>query len=131
MCKETGANISEKFIDRAHRLGNSYAYNKKKQVSRKKSCKKIIMRFTTFCYRTMVDRAKKNMKNNVLVQLNLPEKRYNLIISANKLIQNIESIKFCYIDVNCRAKIKFSDDSVDDDFFHSLDELKSMVAILL
>ena len=67
MCKETGANISEKFIHRTHRLGNSYAYNKKKQVSRKKSCKKIIMRFTTFCYRTSTSSIKSDRKT---LQLN-------------------------------------------------------------
>ena len=73
---------------------------------------------------------RKALNDNVEVTLDLTKKkRYNLITSANKIVQNIESVKFCYIDVNCRPKIKWSVDSVNDDFFHSLNELRSIFAI--
>ena len=66
LCKEVGVNIPDTVIDRAHRIGVAYVYNKSK-----KSCKSIIVRFTTFRHRTVVYRARKNIKDNVRVKLDL------------------------------------------------------------
>ena len=77
----------------------------------------------------MVYRAKKNIKDNVRVKLDLTKKRYNVNTSANKSAHNINLVKSCYVDVNCRPNIEKSDDSVNDNFFHSLNNLKSMFAI--
>lgn len=71
----------------------------------------------------MVYRAKNNMKNNVRVKLDLTKKRYNLLVSADKIVANINSVKFCYADMNCRPKIIWSDDSLNRELFHSLNEL--------
>ena len=75
----------------------------------------------------MVYRAKKKLNNNVRVKLDLTKKRYNLLMSANKYVADIDRVKFCYADINCRLKVKWSDESFDDDFFHSMNELKEMV----
>ena len=123
MCKEAGVDIPDTVIDRAHRIGKAYTDNKTK-----KNCKGIIVRFTTFRHRTMVYRAKKNLKNDVRVKLDLTKKRYDLLMSANNHVANIDKIKFCYADINCRLKVKWSDDSLNDEFFHSLNELKEMVS---
>ena len=64
LCKEAGANIPDTVIDRAQRIGVTYVDSKSKN-----RCKSIIVGFTTFRYRTMVYRAKKNMKDNVQVKL--------------------------------------------------------------
>ena len=56
-CKEAGVNVPDTVIDRVHRIGVAYVDNKSKE-----SCKSIIVRFATFCHRTMVYRVKKNMK---------------------------------------------------------------------
>ena len=64
LCGEAGVNIPDTGTDRAHRI--SVANVDKK---REKSCKSIIVRFTTFYHRIMVYRAKKNMKDNVIVKL--------------------------------------------------------------
>ena len=103
MCKEAGGDIPNTVIDRTHRIGETYFDNK-----RKKNCESIIVRFTTFRHRTMVYRAKKNMKNNVRVKLDLTKKRYNLLVLANTFVANINInlVKFCYADINCRPKIK-------------------------
>lgn len=115
-------NIPDKIIDRAHRIGVAYVDNKNER-----SCKSVIVRFTTFRHRTMVYRVKKNLKDNVRVKLDLIKKKcYNLITSANKIVRNIGSVKSCYLDINYRPKVKWSDDSVNDDFFHSFNKLKSM-----
>ena len=62
MWKEAGVGIPDTVIDGAHRIREAYFDNK-----RKKKCKSIIVRFTTFHHRTMVYHAKKNMKNIVRV----------------------------------------------------------------
>lgn len=72
----------------------------------KKRGKSSIVWFTTFCHRTMVYRAKKNIKDNVRVKLDLTKKRYNVNTSANKIAQNINLVKSCYVDVNCRPNIE-------------------------
>ena len=102
MCKEASVDIPDTVIDRAHRIGEVYFDNK-----RKKNCKSIIVRFTTFRHRTMVYRAKKNMKNNVRVKLDLTKKRSNLLVLANTFVANINInlVKFCYADIKCRPKI--------------------------
>ena len=115
MCKEAGVDIPDTVIDRVHRIGEAYFDNK-----RKKNCKSIIVHFITFRHRTMIYRAKKNMKNNVPVKLDLTKKCYDLLVSANRFVANINSVKFFYADINCRPKIKWSDDSLNDEFFHSL-----------
>ena len=107
MCKEASVDIPDTVIDRAHRIGKTYTENKTK-----KSCKSIILRFTTFRHRTM----------------DLTKKRYSLLMSANKFVANHDSVKFCYADINFRRKIKWSDDSVSDAFFNSLNELNEIVS---
>ena len=67
------------------------------------------------------------MKSPVNVKTDLTKKHHNLLVSANKYVSNIDSVKFCYADVNCRLKIKWEDESINDTFFCSLTELKSHV----
>ena len=67
------------------------------------------------------------MKCPVRVKIDLTKKRHNLLVSANKYVSNIDSVKFCYADINCRLKIKWEDESMNDTFFHSLTEMKSHV----
>ena len=57
----------------------------------------------------------------------LTKKHHNLLVSANKYVSNIDSIKLCYADVNCTFKVKWEDESISDIFFYSLTELKSHV----
>ena len=124
MCKEAGVDIPDAVIDRAHGIREAFFDN-----TRKKACKSFIVCFTTAHYRTMVYRAKKNMKNNMRVKLDLRKKRYNLLISANIFVANINSVKFCCAGINCRPKIKWSNDSLNDEFFHSLNQFKDMTNI--
>ena len=57
ICKDSGVEIPDKVIDRAHRIGVLYV-----DKTTKKSCKSIAVRFSTFQLRTIVYRAKKKMK---------------------------------------------------------------------
>ena len=67
------------------------------------------------------------MKSLVTVKIDLTKKQHNLLVSANKYVSNIDSVKFCSVNVNCRLKIKWEDESINDTFSYSLTELKSHV----
>ena len=93
----------------------------------KKSCKSVIVRFSTFCHRTIVYRTKKNLKCSVRVKIDLTKKIHNLLVSTNKYVSNIDSVKFFYADNNCRLNIRWEDESINDPFFDSLAKWKSHV----
>ena len=67
------------------------------------------------------------MRSPLRVKIYLTKKGNNLLVSENKYDSNINSLKFCYADINCRLKIKWEDESISDTFFYSLTELKNHV----
>ena len=92
--------------DRAHRIGK--AYNDK---GTNKNYKSITVRFSIFSHRTMIYRSKKKMSKNLRIKVDLTEKWFTLLSSANEYVTNTSSIKFCYAeyaDINCRLKVKWS-----------------------
>ena len=119
---EANVEIPNEVVDRAHKIGPSYT-----DENSNVECKSVIVRFTTFRHRTMVYRAKKKMKSGVRVKLDLTKSRCTLLIDANKVVKHNPDIKFCYTDINCRLKIKWADESIDDKFFSRLDELQELV----
>ena len=120
--KEAKVDIPESIIDRAHSIGSRYL-----DASSNNYCKSIILRFTTFRHRTMLYRAKNKLKRDV--RIDLTKSRYNLLKRANDHVKEVPSIKFCCADINCRLKVKFSDENQKDIFFSSFDELRDIVDI--
>ena len=57
----------------------------------------------------------------VKVRLDLTKSRYNLLNNANNYVKEIPTIRFCYVDVNCRLKVKFICEDQEDPFFKSMD----------
>ena len=110
ICKDSDAEIPDTVIYWAHRIGVPYV-----DKTTKKSCKSVIVCFSTFRHRWTVYRAKTNMKCPVKVKTDLTKKLHNLLVSANQYVSN---------DVNCRLKIKWEDESISDTYFYSLAELK-------
>ena len=55
----------------------------------------------------------------------LTKKRHSLLKSPSNLVKDVDRVLFCYADINCRLKIKWRDESREDDFFTSIDDLKS------
>ena len=119
MFEEAGAGNFDGYIDRAHQIGKTN-FNKKSA----KKCKSIIVKFKTFWHRTIVYRLKKNMKDNIKAHIDLTKKRHSLLKSASNLVKDVDRILFCYADINCCLKIKLKDESREDDFFTSIDDLK-------
>ena len=122
MWKEAGVDIPNEVVDRAHRNGPSY-----NDKSSNVECKSVVMHFTTFRHRTMVYRAKKKMKQGVRVKLNLTKSRYTLLVDANKVVKQNPDIKFCHADINCRLKIKWVDEPINNKFVSSMDELQEIL----
>ena len=86
------------------------------------------MKFTSFRYRTKAYRQKKNLDDGVTAHVDLTKKRHSLLRKANDLVSNRDEVLFCYADINCRLKIKWVDQSKQDQFFSSLDELNQILA---
>ena len=122
MWSEAGMDIPNEVVDRVHRIGPSYT-DKNSNVE----CKSVIVRFTSFRHRTMVYRAKKKMKPGVRVKLDLTKSRYTLLTDANKVVRQNPDNKFCFVGINCQLKIKWVDESIDDKFYSSMDELQELL----
>ena len=112
-------NIPDMVVDRAHRIGRIY-----KDHTSNKNCKRIV-RFTTLRHRTMLYRARSKLKG-VKVRLDLTKSPYDLLNNANNHVKEIPTIRICYVDVNCRLKVKFTGEDQDDVFFSSMDELRDI-----
>ena len=122
MWSEAGVEIPNEVVDRAHRTGRSYT-DKNSNVK----CKSAIARFTAFRHRTMIYRTKKKMKPGIRVKLDLTKSRYTLLTDVNQVVKDNPDFKFCYVDINCRLKIKWADESIDDKFFSSMDEYQEIL----
>ena len=73
-----------------------------------KSNHDVSVRFTTFRHRTFFYRKRKTL-NGKSVHLDLTKSRLKLLNDAKNLICSRSDIAFCYADINCRCKVKYSD----------------------
>ena len=98
ICAESNLEIPDSNLDRAHRIGKSY-FDKIKKVK----CKSIIVRFNTFRHRTLLYRAKKDIKQKkgYKIRLDLTKQCSLMLSEANKLASNNQNANLCYADVNC------------------------------
>ena len=110
LISESGVEIPDSTIDRAHRIGKR---NGKHQA--------IIVRFTTHRHRARFYKARKNIKSGAKIHIDLTKSRFNLLNEAQNFVSNQEDDVFVYADINCRLKVHFRDHS--EKFFDSLDEL--------
>ena len=85
------------------------------------------MKFSSFRYRTKAYRQKKNLDDGVTAHVDLTKKRHSLLRKANDLVRNRDEVLFCYADINCRLKLKLADQSKQNKFFLSLDELNKIL----
>ena len=63
------------------------------------------------------------MTPGVRVKLDLTKSRYTLLTNVNKVVQQNPDVKFCNADMNCRLKIKWVDEPIDNKFIPIIDEL--------
>ena len=75
----------------------------------------------------MFYRAKNMLEKGMRIKLNLTKSRYDLLKTTNDHVKEVPSIKFCYVDTNCRLKVKFNDKNQKDIFSSSFDDLRDIV----
>ena len=109
---ESGINIPDSLIDRAHRIGSV----SKDRVTNEDR-QSVIVRLTTFRHRTMIYRNRKKMEG-LSVKLDLTRKRYKTLVDARKKVDGNEKVKFVFTDINCRLKVFMADGK--QHFFSSL-----------
>ena len=116
---EVGADIPDVVLDRAHRIGPPF-FDENIQAK----SQSIIVRFTTFRHRTLFYNKRKKLKN-VRIKLDLTKQRYSLLKYARERVENLQNVKYVYADINCRLKVRMSDDR--EYFFDSVDKLIDIV----
>ena len=107
---ESGVNIPDSTIDRAHRIG------KKKGKSQA-----VIVLFTTRTHCTLFYKARKKIKSGPKIHIDLTKKRFDLLKEAQNFVSDQEDDVFVYGDISCRLKVHFRSHS--EKFFESLDQL--------
>ena len=73
--------------------------------------------------------ARKKIRNNVKIRLDLTKERHALLLEANNLVKGNNDVRFCFVDINCRLKIKWEDELRPDSFFSSLEDLKGKLQV--
>ena len=99
LASESGCDIPDVVIDRAHRIGKEYR-DKRSNLS----CKSIIVRFTTFRHRTIFYRNRNKLKKTK-VKIDLTKRRYDIYTDAINFVKNYSKINFVMVDINCRLKL--------------------------
>ena len=92
---ESGVDIPECVLDRAHRIGRITTDDSEIKTQ------PIIVRFGTFRHRTLFYRSRKILKNKS-VQLDLTKKRYSILKEARKKVEGNDRVKFVF----CRYKLQ-------------------------
>ena len=57
----------------------------------------------------------------------LTKSRFNLLKKANDHVRKIPAMSFCYVDLNCRLRVKFHDINQEYIFLSTFDELRDIV----
>ena len=91
--EELGLSIPTNVIDRAHLVG-------KEIVVKGKRVRSMIVRLTTFRYRTMIFRARKN-STKYKIKLDLTKRRLHLLKTVNEKLEG-KPDSFTLCDINCR-----------------------------
>ena len=79
---------------------------------------------------TLEYQARKKIRNNVKLCLDLTKERHALLLEVNNLVKDNNDVKFCFVDINYCLKIKWEDELQPDSFFSSLEYLKGKLQVI-
>ena len=113
--KEACPNLSGDCINHAHRIGRDYKYYKTN-----KTCRIVIVRFTSFKHRTSIYR-NRNILEDVRVKLESTKKKYNILKSADEK----QDVNYVFTYINCRWKVVLKDGV--SEFFKDIPELNEPI----
>lgn len=118
--KETGIEVPDNEIDRAHRIGKPFVDQKGVQHH------SVIVKFKSWNTRTDVYRARKKLKNHI-ISLDLTRNRMNLLNASRRFLADEGKdggVSFVFADVNCNIVAKLTTGKLI--FFETLEQLKSL-----
>ena len=116
---ESGCEIPNVVIDRAHQIGRGY-----KDKTRNVPSKSIIVRFLTFRHRTLFYWNRNKLKN-AKVQLDLTKKQYKIFTNAIDFVKAYTNVDYVMVDINCRLKVFFKNGR--SSFFDNISDLKNSI----
>ena len=102
---ESGAEISDHFLDRAHRVGKPFTIEDQNGIKTQKQ--QVIVKFTTWYHRTLLYRKRKNL-SSAKIYIDLTQAKFILLKHCQELAKDSNTIDFVFADVNCTlcAKLK-------------------------
>ena len=114
---ETGADIPNKFIERAHRVGKTSIAD---DGTRKQQ---VIVKFTTWYHQLY-----KNRKNRdrARVHLGLTQSKFKLLNSCQAKVRESNIVNFVFADVNCALCARMADGAFK--YFSSAEQLDKMLS---
>ena len=115
---ESGCEIPDVVIDRAHQIGRGY-----KDKTRNVPCKGIIVRFSTFRHRTLFYRNINKLKH-AKVRLDLTKKRYKIFTDAIDFVKAYKNVDYVMVDINSRLKVFFKNGC--SNFFDNISDLQNL-----
>ena len=119
LLKEAGPSLSGNCTDRAHHIGRNYKCHKTN-----KTCRSVMVRFTSFKHRTLIYR-NRNLLKDVRLNLDLTRKRYNVLKSARSIADEKQHVNYVFADINCRLKVAFKDGT--SEFFKDISKLNELM----
>ena len=125
-----GLNLPDNAIDRAHRIGRKYQVQQESDnanVTGVITKQQVIIRFTSWRFRTEVYRKRKNSKK-FKFKIDLTKRRFMLLKNAKQTTKDVEGVDYIFCYVNCRLNIKFMDGRVRA--FNSESEVASLISTL-
>ena len=102
LASESGCDIPDVVIDRAHRIGKEYR-DKRSNLS----CKRINVCFTTFRHRTIFYRNRNKLKK-AKVKIDLTKRRSGIYTDVISFVKNYSKVNFVMVDIDCRLKVVFT-----------------------
>ena len=116
---ETGADIPNKFIERAHRVGKTSIAD---DGTRKQQ---VIVKFTTWYHRTQLYKNRKNLER-ARVHLDLTQSKFKLLKSCQAKVRESNIVNFVFADVNCALCARMADGAFK--YFSSAEQLDKMLS---
>ena len=75
-------------------------------------CENVIMRISTFRYRTMSSRRRVNLKNNIRLNSDLMKKSFEMFNGQIETVKSYDNVNYIIVDINCLFKGVFTDNSL-------------------
>ena len=72
-------------------------------------CENVIMRISTFRYRTMSSRRRVNLKNNIRLNSDLMKKSFEMFNGQIETVKSYDNVNYIIVGINCLFKWVFTD----------------------